>query len=65
VVKSPPGGQQPSPATDAVTRKCTQVAAQVPADSSRSSVQASPSEQAVGQAPGRPAAIAVSQLSPV
>jgi hypothetical protein len=41
MVRSPPGGQQPSPAMNAVTGKCTQAAEQVPADSRRSLVQGS------------------------
>lgn len=60
----PPGGQQPSPATNAVTARCWQFAAHVPAETSRSVVQGSPSSQLVGQAPGVPAGIAVSQASP-
>lgn len=60
----PPGGQQPSPATKAVTGRATQVAAQVPAETSRSVVQGSPSSQRVGQAPLLPGEIAVSQASP-
>jgi hypothetical protein len=64
VVKLAPGGQQPSPARAAVTPGCAQVAEQVPADSSRSSVQGSPSAQPDGQAPTIPAGIAMSQASP-
>jgi hypothetical protein len=64
-VRSPPGGQQPSPATKAVTGRWTQLAAQVPPESSRSVVQGLPSSQAVGQAPGLPAGIATSQLSSI
>src|SRR5947208_2806633 len=59
-----PDGQHPSPATAAVTGRCTQAASQVPADSRRSSVQGLPSSHARGQAPRRPAAMATSQASP-
>jgi len=62
-VRSPPGGQQPSPATNAVTGRCTQAAEQVPAESSRSLVQGSRSLHAFSQAPGAPAAIETSQVS--
>jgi hypothetical protein len=62
-VRSPPGGQQPSPAMNAVTGRCTQAAEQVPPESNRSRVQGSRSSQAFAQAPGAPAASATSQVS--
>jgi len=61
--KLPPGGQQPSPARKVVTGRDRQAAAQVPAPTSRSCVQGFASAQVVGHAPGRPGAMAVSQVS--
>lgn len=57
-------GQQPSPFRVAVVVTNTHRALQVCASTSRSSVQGTPSEQVLGQAPA-PVAMAVSQLSPV
>src|SRR5262245_35138016 len=59
-----PGGQQPSPLRHMVTGTVVHVAVQVPALFSVSVVQLSKSLQLVGQAPGRPAAMPVSQVSP-
>jgi hypothetical protein len=62
-----PGGQQPSDFDGAVIWACTQTAAQVPAEISLSIEQASPLAQSaavIGQAPGDPAGMAVSQVSP-
>src|SRR5262245_38669037 len=60
-----PAGQQPSPAAGWVISVCAHAAVQLPPFCSVSAVQATPSSQAVGQAPVWPAAIAVSQVSPV
>jgi hypothetical protein len=57
-------GQQPSPLTHAVIGEYVQAAVQVPAFCSVSVVQAFWSLHEVGQAPGLPAWIAVSQVSP-
>src|SRR5262245_56750130 len=59
-----PGAQQPSPLVQVLIGVVTQRAVQVPALISVSVVQLSPSLQLVRQAPGWPAAMAVSQVSP-
>jgi hypothetical protein len=61
--KCPPDGQQPSPGTNAVMGRNTHAAWQVPADTRRSAVHESPSEQCVGHALG-PLVMAVSHSSP-
>src|SRR5260221_472659 len=55
---------QPSPAAGVVIAGWLQAAVEVPPTTRESAVQAWPSSQAVGQAPGWPAAIAVSHDSP-
>src|SRR5262247_1258227 len=58
-----PGAQQPSPLVQVVIGVVTQRAVQVPPFISVSVVQLLPSLQLVGQAPGWPAAMPVSQVS--
>src|SRR5262245_1662195 len=58
-----PGAQQPSPLRHMVTGAVVHVAVQVPALFSVSVVQLLPSLQLVGQAPGWPVAMPVSQVS--
>jgi hypothetical protein len=59
-----PTGQQPSLFAGVVIGVFVHAAVHVPAFASESVVHASPSSQLVGHAPGLPAAIAVSQVSP-
>src|SRR5262249_56268791 len=58
-----PGGQQPSPFLGDVTGSWLQLALHVPPAWSVSVVQALPSSQLVGHAPGWPAGMPVSQVS--
>jgi hypothetical protein len=61
----PPGGQQPSPAISAVISVVVQIASHVPSFESMSVVHALPSSHALGHAPADPAAMPVSQVSPL